>query len=383
MVFLIRFFTGHVRFLITGSRAGSFVNDILRAGVNVWGIRAKDGGIVCCVSCGDYPLVQRLCRKTSQRVHIVSKHGLPFFINKNRRRGGLLVGAAMFAAVFYALSLFVWTVDICSFDTISQTSAREILRRVGIYEGVRGDFESLKRMQTTAMLEFGNLSWMTINADGSFGEVNATEKTLPETNDTAPRNMKASADGFILRCDAYSGAASVSAGDSVVRGDLLISGVVETELGGTHLARADGIVLAQTRHTERFVIAKKRRAAVLSPSGERYGARLFGRFIPLTLCPAPKEHITTRAEKQAEFRGQRASASLVTERIYGYTVAQRSVDRDKAFLNERLLRELFCYGDKTITDRSVTFSENDDHYTYVVDYICEENIAQPAKILVK
>ena len=167
-----------------------------------------------------------------------------------------------------------------------------------------------------------------------------------------------------------------------MKGDLLISGVVETELGGTHLVRADGIVLARTHHTERFIIPKKRRRAVISQQPEkRYAARLFGVLVPLTLHSEPSDRILLHSEIQAEFKGERASIGLVTERIYGYTVEQSNVDCDKAFENERLLCELFAYSDRTITARETHLSENDDYKIYTVEYTCEENIASPARIL--
>ncbi len=384
MLFLLRFLSGYVCFRITGSRAGSFVNKLIRAHINVWGIRADSDGIVCCVRLRDYPTVQSMCRDSSQRVRIKAKRGVPFFLHKNRDRSGLLVGAVLFLAVFHVLSLFVWTVDICEFNTISQTAAREILGRVGLYEGVYGELGSLKRMQTTAMLEFGNLSWMTINVDGSRGEVNATEKIPEETNDTAPRNMKAAIDGQIVRADAYCGDAFVSAGDAVVKGDLLISGVVETELGGVRIVRADGTVIARTHREEKFAIPKKRRAAEYTDTPVcRYAARLFGVVVPLTFCSAPQDRAAVWSEVSAEFGGERASVSLITENIYGRRITVKDTDCETVFKNECLLRELFCYNDKKILNKQIAVSENDNYMIYTVDYSCEENIAKPSKILVR
>ncbi len=385
MVAIIRFLTGYVRFRISGSRPGSFVNKLIKNGINVWDIRSVGGEIVCCTSCAEYPLVQDLCRRTSQRVHIVKKRGVPFFAERNKKRSGLAVGFACFLLIFKLLSMYIWTVDICEFDTISQTAAKDILHRVGIYEGVRGDFESLKRMQTTAMLEFGNLSWMTINADGSRGEVNATEKELPETNDTAPRNMTARADGQVIRADAYSGAVNVAAGDGVTEGDLLISGVVQTELGGVRFTRADGVVIAKTRYLERISVPKECRIAECDEQpSSRCSARLFGAVIPLTFCTAPADHVSMYSEQQASFMGERASLSLIREDIYPYKVKTVKVDKDTAEIlmkNKMLLRELFKFSDKNIVSRTTEMSENNSAYLYEVRYICEEDIAAPSPIL--
>ena len=44
-------------------------------------------------------------------------------------------------------------------------------------------------------------------------------------DESIPCNVVAAADGYIVRIEAYEGAAKVKVGDSVVKGDLLISGV--------------------------------------------------------------------------------------------------------------------------------------------------------------
>lgn len=381
MIFLIRFFTGYVVFKITGSRAGSFINELNRRRINVWGVRARAGEIYCRVSRSDYPEVQRLCRGTSQRVHISAKRGVPFILHKNRRRGGLIAGAVLFAVIFKALSAFVWVVDMCSLDTLSQTSAREILRRVGIYEGVRADFESLKRMQTTAMLEFGGLSWITINVDGSRGEVNATEKTPAETNDTAPRDMIASHDGQIIRIDAYSGAPAVNAGDGVIKGDVLISSAVETELGGVHFERADGIAFARTHRTERIEIPKTREVyPVTGEPAQRYSAHILGLYLPLSAARVEESSVIFPHELQAEFFGERASAALIKETAYPVektAVVSDRADADELFETRALLCELFSYSDRTIISRTHTVTETPESFIFTVDYICEENIASP------
>lgn len=384
MIYLLRFFTGYVVFRISGSRTGGFINMLTRRCINIWGIKAHGGDLYCCAVMRDYPEIQRLSKGTSQRVHIVKKRGLPFILHKNKRRSGLLVGVVLFAVIFRALSLFVWTIDICRFDTLSQSAAKEIFERIGVYEGVRSDFESLKRLQTKAMLEFGDLSWLTINIDGSRGEINATEKIQPETNDTAPRNMTASKDGQIIRIDAFGGVPAVSPGDGVVKGDMLISGVVETELGGRHLEHADGIALAKTHGTEQLELPKER--YVMTTESEpvvRYSAKLFDLYFPLTVCETPKEYITFKNETRAQLFGECASASLIKEDIYAYKAVITDTDRQKAeelFKTRLLLKELFCHNEKEIIKRSVTVTELENGFHCTAEYTFEENIAVPSRL---
>lgn len=383
IVSFIRFIYGYVVIRVSGSRPGTFVNKLVRGGINVWGIRSHEGDIICRIRLSDAAYVLQMSRGSSCRVHIIKKRGVPFIVYKNKRRGGLAVGAAAAALVFYLLSLTIWNIDICEFDTMSRTAALETLRRVGFYEGVRGEFDSLKRMQTTALLEFGNLSWITLNADGSFGEVNATEKLMTETTDNAPANVKARCDGHILRVDPYAGVPAVSAGDGVVKGNLLIGGIVETE-NGIKAVRADGAVIAQTHSTEIIRIPRRMEVKTFADVPvTRYSCRLLGVVFPLTIAEADRESLSFIKESQAAYRGQRASVSLITQELYGVTDITLNVDEaaaDKILYDKMLLREMFRYRDKEIIDRHIERSENSDEYIYEIQYTCIEDIAAAEKI---
>ena len=383
LVSLIRFTYGYVVIRISGSRPGTFVNKLVRCGMNVWGIRSHEGDIICRIRLSDTYTVMQMSRDSSCRVRIVKKRGLPFILYKNKRRSGLVFGAAAAALIFYLLSLSIWNINICEFDTMSRTAVLETLHRVGFYEGVRGEFESLKRMQTSALLEFGNLSWITLNADGSFGEVNATEKLMIETTDNAPANIKARCDGYILRVDPYMGVPVVSAGDGVVKGNLLISGIIETE-NDIKTVRANGAVIAQTHSTERFVIPRLMEIKIFDDAPvKRYSCRLFGVIFPLTIGEADRSSLSFIKESQASYRGERASVSLITQELYGFTNNIINVDEAAAsniLYDKMLLREMFRYCDKEIIDRQIERTVNKDEYIYDIYYICVEDIAMPEKI---
>ncbi len=383
---LLKFLRGSVRFKISGSRPGTFVNKLIKNGISVNGIKSRGGEIFVTCGLSDYRDVMRLARGSSCRVHSVKKQGVPILLERNKRRFGLLWGGVCFLLIFKLLSMYIWTVDICRFDTISQTAARDILQRVGMYEGVRGEFESLKRMQTTAMIEFGNLSWITINADGSRGEVNATEKLPPATFDNAPRNLKARTGGQIIRVDAYNGTAAVSQGDGTAAGDLLISGIVENADGTVKITRAEGRVTAATQYNEVFRIPKSIKCAKITDTPiSRKAIRLFNVTIPLTFKDVPKDSAVLHRFDRVCCAGEYISADIITENSYEYRVDTVEIKADSAeqLMKKRLLlRELFKYSGKQIDKRETAASETDDCYIYTVHYDCTEDICTPQPILV-
>ncbi|MBQ1389424.1 MAG: sporulation protein YqfD [Clostridia bacterium] len=386
MIGLLKFIRGTVRFKITGSRPGAFLNKLIRSGVGVYGIKSRAGEIYVSCILSDYKEVLRISKDSSCRVHSVKKQGIPIIFERNKRRSGLVWGAVCFLLIFKLLSMYIWTIDICRFETMSQTAACDILRRVGMYEGVKGEFESLKRMQTSAMIEFGNLSWITINADGSNGEVNATEKLPPATFDNAPRNLKAKTDAQIIRVDTYNGTPVVSMGDGAAKGDLLISGVVENADGTVNITHAEGKVTAATRYNEVFVIPKIIEITNVDDTPvSRCSVRLFNVIIPLTLKDIPENSAVLRKFERVNIQGSEISADIITENNYKFSVENITVtkdDADKIMRKQMLLRELFKCNDTQIVTRDIADSECDDSYIYTVNYDCIENIAAPQPILI-
>ena len=390
MVKLLRFLRGYIVFIISGSCPEKFVNILTYNGVNVWGVQSRDGIVYCTTLAVNYKHIRRLSRRTSNKVRVKSKYGLPFFINRNKDRVGLPIGAVCFLLVFKLLSMFLWNIDIYGFTDISYNKAKSVMESVGIYEGAYAAFDSLNNIQTKAMIEFENVSWITVNVDGSKGEVNISEVTQKGgiMNADAHYNIKANVDAQIIRVDGYSGSAVVKSGDAVAKGNLLISGFVQTELGGTHLSTADGVVWAKTEHTESFSVPKTYTTAEYNPDSKcRYSCRLFNIVIPLKFdnYDTTDNHFSFVSEHKASFQDETASLSLINENVYFY-------DNDNITLNERtaenilktemLLNELFHYGDKKIISRTVESSVDDKNFNYTVKYNCEENIGEKSEIII-
>lgn len=391
MVKLLRLLRGYVIFMVTGSYPEKFVNVCTYNGVNVWGVESRDGVVYCRTLAANYSTIRKLSRRTNAKIRVKRKIGLPFLFHKNKKRIGLPIGVICFFAVFKILSMFVWNFDIYGNVTISDTQAKEVLESVGVYEGVYGKFDSLKNIQTRAMIEFGNVSWITVNVEGSRGEVKISELVQKGeiVDESQPCNVKAEVDAQIIRVDAYNGSAAVNSGDAVVKGNLLISGIVENEQGEIHLTHANGIVWAKTNRVENFFVPKEYTATTYDINCKnRYSCRLFNVVIPLTMKGFESEsnNLFFVNESKAEFRGETASISLIEESIFNYEknkINNTEETAEKQFKAEMLLNELFYYGDKKIINRSVESTVDENGFYYTVQYECEEDIGVQNDILVE
>ena len=84
---LIYFWKGYIKIRIRGEQTERFLN--LCRGRNICVrklLRHPDGELTGIIAIRDFFLLGPLHRKTRVRIHIVEKHGMPFFFYRERER---------------------------------------------------------------------------------------------------------------------------------------------------------------------------------------------------------------------------------------------------------------------------------------------------------
>ena len=172
---------------------------------------------------------------------IVSSGGLPVALLNNKHRYGLFAGAAVALSIYIVASLFVWDVRVSGNEKISDAVILDELSDVGFDVGSRWGSLSLGKVEGELLELSENVGWININRRGCVAYVTVKEKTVykAEEENVSYSNIVAACDCVIEELTVRSGVACVAAGDTVKRGDLLISGIIPGELGGGFV-KADG-----------------------------------------------------------------------------------------------------------------------------------------------
>ena len=274
--------TGSVLIRCEGGYPARFLNAAAENNIPLWDVRCKDGTLWCRVHADDYRRLRSVARRACVRMRVQKRCGIVFRLRRFRLRFGLAAGALLFCAVLWALSSRIWVVNIQGNSTVSDSDIRGMLEPLGIRVGGSFDEVDLTELRLTALQKLPQLTWLTVNQSGSIVTVEVRERAETEPlSDTAPANLVAACDGVILRVNAVTGQAVVKPGDAVTRGDLLISGVMDSSVG-PQLKRAAGSVLARTTHT--LTVTVPLRETVTDRTErvvERPSLTLFGLQIPL------------------------------------------------------------------------------------------------------
>ena len=164
---------------------------------------------------------------------MLSKRGAPFFVWRFRKRYLFIAGFILFISVLYFFSLRIWDIEVIGNDRVSEERILKNLRDIGISIGTPSSEIDSEFIENKMLLQIPELRWLAVNVRGSRAEVEVRERTEKvEVVDTRlPCNVVSSRAGIITKIVVLEGAAQVEKGDTVVEGQLLASGVVDTVVG--------------------------------------------------------------------------------------------------------------------------------------------------------
>ena len=83
---IYQYIRGYVRIRITGHRMERFINACNYRKIKIWDLSASDGSYEMNLWVKDFKKLRHISRKTSTKITIVKKYGLPFYLFDHRRR---------------------------------------------------------------------------------------------------------------------------------------------------------------------------------------------------------------------------------------------------------------------------------------------------------
>ncbi|MDK2820898.1 MAG: hypothetical protein PWP31_863 [Clostridia bacterium] len=230
---LLSYIEGYIILDIKGDNPENFLNLALERRIRLWDIlRNPDGNIRFKMPVKDYRLIRPLARESNCRVHIMDKRGLPFFINRLRGRKFMVVGFATFFITIYFLSTFIWVVDVKPENgPLRQVTVDKVIsvaRQEGLKPGVRKNSLDIRALEHQLEQRLPQVAWVGISFSGTKANINLVEKAIPPKEDTfdRPASIIAVKDGVIKQLLVINGEGRVAVGDTVRRGEVLISGLI-------------------------------------------------------------------------------------------------------------------------------------------------------------
>ena len=383
---LTQWLTGWAHWQVQNPEASTrFLNACARAHILIWELRPSAGGkgVSGTVRARDYRRLRPLAHRAGAKLRAGKRGGLPFWMQRLHGRPGLLVGGVAFFLLLGILSQYFWTVEITGCQSISESDLRAALAAQGVAPGhlKRGFYA--RDVQTTLTKQFPQIAWITVNDRGSDADVRLQEKDaapkLP--NQSGWYSLRAAQSGTVVELRVTAGTAVVKVGEGVLKGQLLVSSVVEDEQEQTQILRhAAGQVIAETHHT--LEARAPLTVSTWEPAGElvrRRALELFNARLPLSWTLPPDGDVTRTAVRTSlSIDGHVLPAAILEETLTPVRATQhkRTQKEAEAEALADLSRQEQALGKEVaVTGRKDSVKVDGNEVLITRDATCRENIA--------
>lgn len=384
MIFLWRYIIGYIIVEISGENCEQILNYAAANNINFWNLKYKKGTIYGNISPRNFLKLFTIRHGVKCKIKIIKKSGLCFQIKKYKKRFGFLIGVIVFAMILIFLSNYVWIINVEGNNIISTQEIINSCKKLGIYEGINKNKINNKYDAQRLLLIQDGIAWCSMNTEGSVLTVNLSETRISDEKEREdPSNIKAAIDGKIKKIDIASGNVVVKVGDTVSKGDILVSGIVEN-MSSTLFVHSDGEIIAETKRV--FSAQGDFIQEVTSETGDNithYSIDFFNIKIPLYLDKISQKYNYTCNIKNLTLFDKNIPIKIAREQ---YKLTQNTtIEYDKItlenILNDNIKKQLDDFKFISAIKIDEEIISNDKGILLNITYLCEENIGVQSKIL--
>ncbi len=242
---------------VRGEDPARFLNLAAARGIYISDVRTVENGLRVVMSRRAMKLMESEL-PPGLTVEAVREHGAPRLFRKLKGRYLFLAGLPLAAAIIFLSTRFLWRVEINGGTPELREQVAAFMEKEGVVPGAsikKLDQNAIKR---EAILAIDELMWLWVDIHGTTAEINIAPRDMPpEMFSDEPANVIASETGVIERLNVTGGVAVAGEGETVEKGSLIISGVVDSDrIDSDILRHAGGEVLARVWRTKAVLIPK-------------------------------------------------------------------------------------------------------------------------------
>ena len=285
---------GYVMIKIEGVRLERFLNLCMAEMIGIWGVRRQSRTVMTArVGVKDFPRLRSVVRKTGCRVSITRRRGCLFLFTRFRFRKFLLAGVTIAAAVLFLLSSYVWSIDLVGVSEAERASYMQQLNSEGVHIGMFSSALDLDKIEESLITNNEDVVWACARLTGVRLRVEVVKGgEAPELLDSdTPTRVIAMKDAVVDSMTVLEGRRAAENGQTVTKGQELISGVFEYEGKPARYVHAQGKVYGRVWYTRKVSLPLY--TVTAADTGRSLTLRrliLGGWNIPLDTEDVPYEH---------------------------------------------------------------------------------------------
>lgn len=251
---LIYYILGYVNIVVEGFFIERFINTCISKKIFFWKTnRMKSTAFSANIGIRNYKEVVKIAKKCQCKIRITNKNGLPFLLNKYRKRKIFVLTLGIIIVGIITIFNFIWNIEINGIDGIKQKEIMEFIQNEGINIGKYKNNIDLQSLINKIRIERDDIAWVGMEIKGTNLIINVAEADKkPEIiNEDEYCNVVADKDGIIVKVKAQNGTPAVEQGTTVKKGDILIQGWLEGKHTENRYVHAEGEIIAKVWYSEK------------------------------------------------------------------------------------------------------------------------------------
>ena len=259
---LLKYILGYVRITVEGYYIERFINICTTNKILIWNLK-REKGVKLHLNVGikDFYRTVKVAKKLKCKIKIEKKRGVPFLLNRYRKRKSFLISLIIIVIALYMSSNYIWNIDIQIEENLQLENIEQDVKNAGLEIGNLKSKINTQEIVNKIRLERDDISWMGISLEGTNAVVKVVKaKEAPQIiNEEEYCNIVAKKGGVITEIIAQNGTAQVKVGDTVEQGQVLIQGTMEGKYTGSRYVHSLGEVKAivQYNKTEQFPLKEE------------------------------------------------------------------------------------------------------------------------------
>ena len=243
------FFLGGVKIFADYDNAAPILNLCMYYGIPYTKFTPTANGVELVIRYSSFKKFKNEADARGIAFKVLKRRGFPALVDRYKLRIGAFVGILIAVILVIASQSVIWDIEVVGNETVTTSEIRQLLREEGFFVGCYIPTANTDKIETRILVKSDVISWMSINIKGTVAEVQVRENVKPQEDDTPkkPANLVASKEGIIEEVRIFRGTLTVSPGQPVGKGALLVSGFYEGERVGVMYTRAAGQVFARTK----------------------------------------------------------------------------------------------------------------------------------------
>ena len=387
---LLKYIFGYVRVSIEGYYIERFINICTINKLLIWNLK-RDKGTKLYLNIGieDFYKAVKIAKKLKCKIKIIRKKGIPFVINKYKKRK-VFLGTLVFIILLIGISTnFIWNISIVVDGSEQLENIENDILEAGIKVGMKKSEVNIQETINKIRFKRNDISWMGIEIKGTNVIVKVVKSAeAPEVIDEKDySNIIATKSATITKIIAQNGTAKVKNGDKVEEGQILIQGVMEGKYTGNRYVHSLGEVEGIVEYTKSEKIPLKFTEKVKTGNKETKIRIKINNFQINFYKTLSKFKIYDTIEKEKKFKifsnlYLPISITKITVEELENVQMEYSIEKATEIGTEKLEQKLEqeIGKEKNILNKDINIIKTEEYIEVNVTYEVVENIGMQEKI---